>query len=201
MDKFINYLFSKNIKVQFGHSLADSKCCEKYIDQNISFTHLYNAMSGNNHRKPGVLSAALSRGLFAEIICDMYHVSKEAILIAKKCIPNLYAITDSIAASGMKDGNYTFANVKIKKYNNKALLEDEKTLAGSIVNMHDIFLNLLKMKISLNDAVKMTSYSAAKFINQEDIGYIEVGKKSNFLVLDNNLNLSQIYLNGELVNE
>ena len=57
------------------------------------------------------------------------------------------------------------------------------------------------MKISLNDAVKMTSYSAAKFINQEDIGYIEVGKKSNFLVLDNNLNLSQIYLNGELVNE
>ena len=29
---------------------------------------------------------------------------EEAILIAKKCIPDLYAITDSIAATGMKDG-------------------------------------------------------------------------------------------------
>jgi len=51
----------------------------------IGFTHLYNAMSGNDHRSPGVLSAALSKGKYAEIICDNIHVSKEAIKIAKKC--------------------------------------------------------------------------------------------------------------------
>ena len=68
---------------------------------NIGFTHLYNAMSGNDHREPGVLSAALSNGKYAEIICDNIHVSKEAIKIAKKCIKGLYAITDSINASGL----------------------------------------------------------------------------------------------------
>ena len=201
MKMFIPFLIDKNINVQFGHTLADSKTCEKYMSSNeVSFTHLYNAMSDNNHRNPGVLSAALNKGKFAEIICDLNHVSEEAILIAKKCIPDLYAITDSIAASGMKDGSYTFANVEIEKKNNKVHLNGTNTLAGSVVNMHDTFLNLLKMKISIQDAVKMTSYSASKFLKKEDIGVIDDGKKANFLILDHDFNIKSIYLNGKLIN-
>ena len=201
MKMFIPFLIDKNINVQFGHTLADSKTCEKYMSSNeVSFTHLYNAMSDNNHRNPGVLSAALNKGKFAEIICDLNHVSEEAILIAKKCIPDLYAITDSIAASGMKDGSYTFANVEIEKNNNKVCLNGTSTLAGSVVNMHDTFLNLLKMKISIQDAVRMTSYSAAKFLKKDDIGVIDDGKKANFLILDHDFNIKSIYLNGKLIN-
>jgi len=201
MKMFIPFLIDKNINVQFGHTLADSKTCEKYMSSNeVSFTHLYNAMSDNNHRNPGVLSAALNKGKFAEIICDLNHVSEEAILIAKKCIPDLYAITDSIAASGMKDGSYTFANVEIEKKNNKVCLNGTTTLAGSVVNMHDTFLNLLKMKISIQDAVRMTSYSAAKFLKKDDIGVIDDGKKANFLILDHDFNIKSIYLNGKLIN-
>ena len=157
-------------------------------------------MSDNNHRNPGALSAALSNSKFAEIICDMNHVSEDSILIAKKCIPDLYAITDSIAASGMKDGDYTFANVEIEKNNNKAYLNGTNTLAGSVVNMHDTFLNLLNMKISIQDAVRMTSYSASKFLKKEDIGVIDNGKKANFLILDHEFNIKSIYLNGRLIN-
>ena len=201
MKMFIPFLIDKNINVQFGHTLADSKTCEKYMSSNeVSFTHLYNAMSDNNHRNPGVLSAALNKGKFAEIICDLNHVSEEAILIAKKCIPDLYAITDSIAASGMIDGSYTFANVEIEKNNNKVCLNGTSTLAGSVVNMHDTFLNLLKMKISIQDAVRMTSYSAAKFLKKDDIGVIDDGTKANFLILDHDFNIKSIYLNGKLIN-
>ena len=201
MEEFITFLLNLNINVQFGHTLADSKTCEKYMSSNdLSFTHLYNAMSDNNHRNPGALSAALNKGKFAEIICDLNHVSEEAILIAKKCIPDLYAITDSIAASGMKDGGYKFANVEIEKKKNKVYLNGTNTLAGSVVNMHDTFLNLLKMKISIQDAVRMTSYSASKFIKKEDIGVIDNGKKANFLILDHEFNIKSIYLNGKLIN-
>ena len=201
MEKFISFLKDQNINIQFGHTLADSKICERYMSSHdVSFTHLYNAMSDNNHRNPGVLSAALNNSKFAEIICDLNHVSEEAILIAKKCIPDLYAITDSIAASGMKDGSYKFADVKIEKKNNKVYLNGTNTLAGSVVNMHDTFLNLLKMKISIQDAVRMTSYSAAKFLKKEDIGVIDDGKKANFLILDHDFNIKSIYLNGKLIN-
>ena len=201
MEKFISFLKDQNINIQFGHTLADSKICERYMSSHdVSFTHLYNAMSDNNHRNPGALSAALNNSKFAEIICDLNHVSEEAILIAKKCIPDLYAITDSIAASGMKDGSYTFANVEIEKKNNKVCLNGTSTLAGSVVNMHDTFLNLLKMKISIQDAVRMTSYSAAKFLKKDDIGVIYDGKKANFLILDHDFNIKSIYLNGKLIN-
>mgnify|MGYP000064597784 CR=1 FL=1 len=42
-------------------------------------------------------------------------------------------------------------------------------MAGSVVNMHDTFLNLIKMNISIQDAVRMTSYSASKYLNQDEI--------------------------------
>ena len=69
------------------------------LKYSISFTHLYNAMSGNDYRDPGVLSAALELGEYAEIICDLQHVSETSIKIAKKCISKLYTITDSIGAN------------------------------------------------------------------------------------------------------
>ncbi len=201
MEDFIPFLIDKGINVQFGHSIAGSDICEKYMNlNNISFTHLYNAMSDNNHRNPGVLSTALAKGKFAEIICDLNHVSRESILIAKKCISDLYAITDSIAATGMKDGSYKFANAEIEKKLNKVYLKGSNTLAGSVVNMHDTFVNLINMDISIQDAVKMTSYSAAKFLNKDDIGLIDIGKKANFLVLDRDFNILYIYLSGKLIN-
>ena len=67
--------------------------------------------------------------------------------------------------------------------------------------MHDSFLNLVKLDFSLNEVVKMTSYNAAKYLKIEDLGYIGKNKTSNILVLDKNLNLKEIYLNGVKINE
>ena len=38
-----------------------------------------------------------------------------AFLLAKKCIPNLYTVSDSMGVSGLKDGSYTFAGAEIEK--------------------------------------------------------------------------------------
>ena len=63
------------------------------------------------------------------------------------------------------------------------------------------FINLLKIDISIEDAVKMTSYSASRFLNDNKIGYIKEGNKSNFIVLNKDYNIEQIYMNGNLINE
>ena len=201
MENFIPYLIDNKIKVQFGHSLADYFCCKKYMEKfNIGFTHLYNAMSGNDHRAPGVLSAALLEGEYAEIICDLHHVKAQAIQLASKCIPSLYAVTDSVGAAGLEDGNYKFANVDIKKEFGQITIRDSSTLAGSIIDMHQTFLNLLSLgNYSIEEVVSMTSYNASKYLGLNDIGKIAEGYKSNFLVLDKNFNLKQVYLNGKKI--
>ena len=202
MEEFINFLTASNIKIQFGHSLADYQCCAKYMNKNeIGFTHLYNAMSGNNHRQPGVLSAALEKGKFAEIICDNIHVSEQSIKIAKKCISGLYAITDAINASGLKDGEYIFAKNDIIKENNSVKIKKDNTLAGSIITMDQTFKNLIQMNFSIEEAVQMTSYNASRYLKLSNIGLLNSGYKSNFLVLDKEYNILDVYLEGNKINE
>ena len=202
MDDFIYHLDKLKINIQFGHSLADFECCAKFMNKySIGFTHLYNAMSGNHHRSSGVLGAALELGSFAEIICDLNHVNETSIKIAKKCIKNLYAVSDSMGATGLENGIYNFFGVDIEKINKKVVVKKTNALAGSVINMHDTFSNLIKLKFSLNEAVKMTSYNAAQYIKENELGYIGENKISNILVLDKTLKIKQIYLNGIKINE
>jgi len=202
MDDFIYQLDKLKINIQFGHSLADFECCAKFMNKySIGFTHLYNAMSGNHHRSSGVLGAALELGSFAEIICDLNHVNETSIKIAKKCIKNLYAVSDSMGATGLENGIHNFFGVDIEKTNKIAVVKKTNSLAGSVINMHDTFSNLIKLKFSLNDAVKMTSYNAAQYLKENELGYIGENKISNILVLDKTLKIKQIYLNGIKINE
>ena len=193
----IEYLVQENIKIQIGHSLASYQCCKNLIDKtDIGFTHLYNAMSGNNHRNPGVVTAALLHGKYSEIICDLNHVSPHLIQLASNNIPYLYAVTDAISACGNIDGDYKFANTEITKENNKVFLKNTSTLAGSVIDMHTTFKNLLNIGYENKKAVAMTSYNASKYLNLNNVGKIKKNYKANFLVLDKTYNVIDIYLNG-----
>ena len=65
--------------------------------------------------------------------------------------------------------------------------------------MHKTFLNLLKINYSVNQAVAMTSYNASKYMEEKNIGKIKEGYYSNFVVIDKNLNIKAVYLQGNLV--
>ena len=196
----IEHLINKNIKVQIGHSLADYKCCVKIMNNNtIGITHLFNAMSGCDHRNPGVVSAALNHAEYAEIICDLYHVDQANIHLAHKCIPKLYAITDAMPACGMPDGKYDFANLKVDKIKGRALINGT-TLAGSVINMHKTFKNLIKINFALEQAVAMTSFHAAKYLNEIYKGKIDKGFDANLVVLDKHYDIKKVYLYGQEVN-
>ena len=155
-------------------------------------------MSEDDHRKPGVLTAALRHAEYAEIICDLYHVDKENIHLAHKCIPKLYAITDAISATGMPDGDYDFSHTKISKKNGQATI-NSTVLAGSVINMHDTLKNLVKINFSMEKVVAMTSFNAAQYLCENDKGKIEKGFCSNLIVLDKLLNIKEVYLYGNLI--
>ena len=199
IDSLIDFAIKNNINVQIGHSLANYDRCKQVMDKNnIGFTHLFNAMSGCDHRHPGVATAALNHAEYSEIICDLIHVDKANIYLAQKSIPNLYAISDAISACGMPDGKYSFANFKIEKKDGRAKINNN-TLAGSVVNMLDTFKNLIKINFSLTQAVAMTSYHAALYLSELDKGIIQKGLCANLVILDSNLEIKEVYLYGNLV--
>ena len=63
--------------------------------------------------------------------------------------------------------------------------------------MHKTFKNLLNIGYAINDAVAMTSYNASSYLNLNNIGKIKKNRKANFLILDKNYDIVDIYLNGK----
>jgi len=198
--ELIDFLVDNKIKPQIGHSLADYNCCIMALNKGVeSFTHLYNAMSGFDHRNPGVGATALSKAKYAEIICDLIHVNEHMIKLAYKNINKLYSVTDSISAAGMPDGKYKIGSYEVYKKDDIVKL-NENTLGGSITTMDKSFKNLINIGFSIQDAVKMTSTNVSEYLNRKDIGNISKGAKANLLILNSNFELIEVYLNGKKIN-
>ena len=78
-------------------------------------------------------------------------------------------------------------------------MNNSSVLAGSVINMHETFKNLVKINFSLEKAVAMTSFNAAQYLCENDKGKIERGFSSNLIVLDKLLNIKEVYLYGNLI--
>jgi N-acetylglucosamine-6-phosphate deacetylase len=191
-------LRAAGIVVQLGHSLASyEEGCEA-LDRGASgFTHLFNAMSGFHHRSPGLAGAALAHAAHAEIIPDLLHVHPGAIRAALRAIPGLYCVTDSTAAAGMPDGEYRLGRHTVTKCMGGVRLADG-TLAGSTLTMDQALRNLVDaLGMDLRDASRRMSTHAADFLGIKDRGRIAPGTWADLVLLDRDLRLSGVIVEGE----
>ncbi|HYX38885.1 MAG TPA: N-acetylglucosamine-6-phosphate deacetylase [Oligoflexus sp.] len=192
----LNKLASRGIRVQLGHSTSSYEEATAALQQGASgFTHLFNAMSGLHHRDPGMVGAAFAQAEYAEIIPDLFHVHRGAMLAAFRAIPKLYCVTDASAASGMPDGTYPLGCQKVFKCPNGVCLEDG-TIAGSILTMDQALKNLLEIGLDLEDAIRRLSLYPAEYLGLKDRGRLQVGAFADLIVLDANGQLEQVYGEG-----
>ena len=147
------------------------------------FTHLFNAMTGLHHRKPGAAGCALAHATSAEMIFDLLHVEEGAVLTALRAVPGLYGITDAVAAAGMPDGEYRLGPPPIFKTGDAVRLADG-TIAGSALTMDRALRNLLGLGVPLAEAAARLSTLAADYLGLEDRGRIVPGAAADLLVVD-----------------
>jgi N-acetylglucosamine-6-phosphate deacetylase len=196
----VRVLVKSRCRVQVGHTLASvDQVSTAFACGCTSFTHLFNAMSGVNHRDPGAAAWALAHGDYSEIICDLNHVHPDVILIARRSIPKLYTVTDATAAAGMPDGEYTLAGRKILKRGLRVTLEDGETLAGSVISLADAVRNLVSLGLPLSEAVAMASTRPADYLGHADLGRINPGARASIAQLDANLKVERVWIEGDRV--
>ncbi|WP_434041445.1 MULTISPECIES: N-acetylglucosamine-6-phosphate deacetylase [Sorangium] len=190
-------LVELGIRVQIGHTLSSYEEVAAALAAGASgFTHLFNAMNGLHHRAPGAVGAALAHGDFAELIPDLVHVHPGAIRAALRCIPRLYAVTDGTAASGMPDGPYQLGAHAVTKCQNSVRLADG-TLAGSCLTMHQAFKNLVGLGLSVAEASRRCSHFPAEHLGLADRGRVAPGCFADLLVVDDDLALRRVLVEGE----
>ena len=197
--QLIRELSALGMQVQIGHTLGTYEEGVAALDNGAKgFTHLYKAMSRLDHRAPGMVGAALAHAEFSEIIPDLLHVHPGAIKAAMRAIPHLYCVTDSTAASGMPDGQYMLGRQIVHKCLGGVRLEDG-TLAGSTLTMDQALRNLVSIGLDLEDASKRVSTYAADYLGLSERGRLQAGAFADLVVLDRQLNLIAVYVEGEKI--
>lgn len=203
-EEFINYLLAENIVPSIGHSNATSEETKCAFKRGVRCaTHTYNAMKGIHHRDVGVVGEVfLDDNVKAELICDLHHVSADAIKLLYKCKgkDNVVLITDSMEARFLPNGQYELGGQKVFVKDGVATLANG-VLAGSVLHMNEAIRNIKRvLNISFEDAIDMASKNPAINLGIFDRkGSIALGKDADFTIVDKDFNVYATFVKGKLV--
>ena len=199
-ENFIESCRKSGIIVSLGHTAADYEtACAAFARGATHITHLCNAMTGLNHRKPGVLGAALDTDANCELIVDNVHVhpAMQRIIYAAKRGTHIIPITDSMRACGLSDGVSELGGQKVYVNGTRATLADG-TIAGSVLRMND-GLRILRENLgaSIPTIVEMATRTPAEELNVYDkLGSLTVGKYADIVIFDEDFRIRRTIVGG-----
>lgn len=195
---------SKVCTVSIGHTVADYDTAMAAYKAGASHTtHLFNAMPSLAHRAPGVIAAAFDSSATVELICDGLHIHPSVVRLTSSLFGDkLCFISDSLRCTYMPDGDYEFGGQFITLENGKACIKGTDTIAGSTIHLADAVRRAVKFGITLEKAVYAATMAPAKVIGADnEIGSLDVGKCADFVILDEELNVKDVYIDGLSVKE
>lgn len=191
------------IKINMGHTNATyEECLEKkeYFD---GATHLYNAMSPLESRKPGVIGFLFNDDkIEAGIIVDGFHMEFAAVEIAKKIMKErLYLVTDAVSPAGIDTmTEFVFEGNRVVYKDGKCQSPDNGSLGGSALVMIDGVKNLVeRVNVDMEEALRMATSRPAKAISIDDrYGYIKEGYIADLTYFDNQFRVKGTISKGML---
>ena len=199
--EFIAYARKHDVHISLAHTSATYEEAVAAIEQGAdAAVHTFCGMSPMHHRSVNLLGAAMTRDdIYAELIADGIHVSRPAMDILLRCKPadKMILVSDSISAAGLPDGDYVLGveNVHVKGGIPRT---DSGSLAGSTTNLLDevrrLILELGKKPL---DVVHMASLNPSRrFGLAEKIGSIRAGKLADFVIVDKDYQLKEVWKDG-----
>ena len=203
--EFIRSAQEDGITVSLGHTTADyDTACAAYEAGARQATHLFNAMPPFTHRAPGVVGAAFDHPqVKVELISDGVHIHPSVVRAVFQLFGDgrVILISDSLRATGMPDGRYPFGGQEIEVHGNRATMADDpNTLAGSVSDLMACMRSAVSFGIPLHDAVRAAAVNPAQVLGIFDrLGSLDVGKTANLAILDQDLNLKDVFFRGQLV--
>lgn len=206
IEDFVKYVKLKNSDAVFAvaHSEATPDEIERLKKYGIKIqTHCMNA-TGRVGESAGIRGVGpdeyclMNDYMYAELICDSLAIHVPAYLqklvLKVKGIDKIILITDSFATNS--EMSEKFADAKDLSF------DSDGELSGSRLTMDTVCQNFVKHTgSSICDTFLAASRNPAKAIGMDsEIGTIEVGKKANLVVVDENFNLQKVIFEG-VINE
>ncbi|MEW6998011.1 N-acetylglucosamine-6-phosphate deacetylase [Colwelliaceae bacterium BS250] len=200
----IKTLVAAGVHVCLGHSNADFDTVNNALAAGATgFTHLFNAMSAYQAREPGMVGAALlDDNSWCGLIVDGHHVHYDAARLAIKAkqTGKMMLVTDAMPPVGTTDESFPFFGSKVIRTGDRLnALTGE--LAGSVLDMAGAVKNTVeKVHIDKYEALRMAAMYPAEFLAVDDSkGQLSVGSCADFVIIDNNIDVSQTWIAGQQI--
>ncbi len=200
--ELIKELVKQNWIVSIGHTRADVETLDKaYAAGAKHLTHFFNAMTGLHHREVGVVGWALTKAdTTFDIIADGVHVQPKVLKfgVESKGADKVSLISDSVAPTGLGDGDFQLWGEKISVVNGKTQNE-RGSIAGSVITMLDAVKLMRELGFSDAEVSKMASANPARLLGLEKThGTMEIGKRADLVALDENGNVKITIIGGRI---
>lgn len=190
--------------IALGHSGADYDRTMACIRAGAkAATHTCNAMRLLHQHQPAILGAVLESDVYCEMICDGRHLHPGIVRLLIKCkgLDRLVAVTDSIQAAGLPDGNYRLGVNDIVVLDGDAKLKSTGVRAGSTLTADQALRNLVQFTgLPLHALVPLFTENPARLMGwQNQKGSIAPGMDADLTVLNDQLEVSAVYVAGQCV--
>jgi N-acetylglucosamine-6-phosphate deacetylase len=187
----IERLTALGIWASIGHSNATlEEARAGYAAGGRTTTHLFNAMTGVDHRLPGLAVAALlTDDAYVELIADGNHVHPALwpIIARTKPADRLVLVSDALPIAGMGDGEGRVGGLAVEVRGGRATLAGRDTLAGSVIALDTAVRSLVREGQPLARAVAAASANPAALLGSADRGAIAPGRRAHLVALDDDL--------------
>jgi len=196
----IGRLAGLGVRVSVGHSDASFRAALAGYDAGATTTtHLFNAMTGLEHRAPGVAVAALDRDdVFVELIADGHHVDPALWPIVQRTKPvdRLLLVSDALPLAGTAGGRMTTGGQEVEVRDGRCLVVGTDTIAGSLICLDEGVRNLVAHGSSLPAAVAAAGRNPLAMLGIEDRGRLAEGQRADLVVLDEALDVRHVIRAG-----
>ena len=196
--------FQERAAVALGHSGAGYEQSMRAIAGGArAATHMFNGMQPLHHRDPGLIGAALESDIYCEAICDGRHLHPGTVRMLLKCKGwnRVVAITDSIMAAGLPDGQYRLGVNDVTVRGDDAFLADGNTRAGSTLTMDKALKNLMAFTGQpMERVLPLLTENPARLLRVDgQKGRLAEGMDADIALLDEDCCVRATYVQGECV--
>ncbi len=201
---FIQRAVSKGVHISLAHTNADYETSVQAMRCGAdAVVHTFCGMRPMHHRSPNLAGAALvCDEVYAELIADGIHVHKAFMKLLCRCKPKdkIILVSDSISAAGLADGKYVLG-VETVQVKDEIPRTSSGSLAGSTTTLlSEVRRLILELGEDPLDTVHMASLNPSRrFGLGHEIGSIKAGKTADFLIVDSNYRLREVWKQGKQV--
>ena len=193
-------LRARGLHVSLGHSAAShDQARAGYAAGGTTTTHLFNGMSGLDHRTPGLAAAALlDDEAFVELIADGHHVHPALWRLIHRVKPRdrVLLVSDAMPLAGTSATRVTMGETEMEVVDGRVVIAGTTTLAGSIIAIDDAVRNVVAAGIPLQDVVAAAAPNPLAMLGITDRGRLAVGQRADVVALDEALRVRRVWREG-----